>query len=97
MAEDSEEEFDEDFGYSLRPPDVERVLERARQAGDQEVRLLAKQYQTLRRVAADLLAQLEEQGVLPVEPPGAVGEPVSYPVGFLRSILRDEPRTPRIQ
>jgi hypothetical protein len=69
---------------------------RARVAGDRDIRLLAKQYQTLRRVAADVLAQLEEQGVVPVEPHGTVGEPRTYPIGFLRFILRDEPRTPRI-
>jgi hypothetical protein len=96
MTDESDAEFDEDFGYSLRPADVERLLERARATGDREVRLLAKQHQALRRVAADLLAELEERRILPVEAapvdsPGAV----SYPIGLLRFLLRDEPRTPR--
>ena len=64
MSGETEAEFDEDFGYSLRPPDVQRLLERARSTGDRDVRLLAKQHQFLRRVAADLLADLELRGLI---------------------------------
>jgi hypothetical protein len=93
---ESEAEPDEDFGKSLRAPELSQLLARARAAGDREVRLLVKQHQALRRATADLLADLEQRGVVPPEGPTDTGAPVSYPVGFLRFLLRDDPRTPRI-
>ena len=95
MAEEIEAEFLEDFGASLQPADLDRLLQRARDTGDRELRLLVLQYQTLRRVAADALYALEARGVV-APPPARDGQPVTYPLGFLQALLRDEPRTPTV-
>ena len=86
----SEKEFYEDFGDSLKPHELAQLLERARVNDDRDVRLLVKQYQALRRAATDLLTELDRRGVLPTEASSDSGSHVSYPVGFLRFMLRDE-------
>jgi hypothetical protein len=53
-------EFFDDFGApALTDAELEGVLERARAAGDADVRRLAKQYAALRRASGWLLAHLE--------------------------------------
>jgi hypothetical protein len=96
MDDASEEEFVEEFGYSLRLPDLERLLVRARETGDRELRLLVHQHQTLRRTAADFLAYVEDRDAEVAAERAAPGAPVSYPLGFLRLLLRDEPRRPKV-
>ena len=93
MEDDAE--FFEDFGASLSEAEVHALLERARLSGDRELRMLAKQYLTLRRVASDLVAYMAERGC--AEPEGAErpGQPATYPVGFMRFLLRDPGRTPQ--
>jgi hypothetical protein len=92
---DDEAEFSEDFGAGLSEADVRALVERARTTGDRELRLLAKQYLTLRRVASDLLAYMAERGYEEPEAPERAGQPLSYPVGFMRFLLRDTGRTSR--
>ena len=87
MNESTDAEFDEDFGASLTVADCERLLERARETGDSEVRLLAKQYLALRQTAADALAYVEERhGERAIAVPVGQGA-TSYPLGFLRFLV----------
>ena len=89
MDESTDDEFYEDFGAGLTVADCERLLARARETGDREVRLLAKQYLALRRTAADALAYVEERyGERAVAPPLGQGT-TSYPLGFLRFLVED--------
>ena len=83
------QEFFEDFGASLRRADLVRLLDRARLTGDRELRLLVKQHQTLRGVAADALRALEPHLGEPLRD-GDASKPRSYPIGFLKFLLEEE-------
>jgi hypothetical protein len=57
---DADEEFFDDFGAAAIPDsELRMLLNRARENGDRELRLLVKQFQTLRYVSALLLERLE--------------------------------------
>jgi hypothetical protein len=59
MRDSTNDEFLEDFGDSLTDEQLQHVLAQARAAEDREVRLLVKQYLTLRRATRWLLAEVE--------------------------------------
>ena len=57
---DTNDEFFEDFGAAaISDSDLEVLLNRGRENGDRELRLLVKQFQTLRHVSALLLERIE--------------------------------------
>src|SRR5690348_2494113 len=89
MREASEEEFYEDFGAQLSAAERDRLLARALESDDHDLRLLVKHYVTLRRIARDALAYIEkEYGCQPAASMASKGK-VSYPLGALRFVLQD--------
>ena len=89
--ETSEEEFLEDFGASLTQEELDQLLERARRTDDRDVRMLVKQFTTLRRVAADFLVSVDDRDAAVGADAATPGKSLSYPLGMLRFLLRDMP------
>jgi hypothetical protein len=92
MDESEDEEFYEDFGAHLTAADCDRLLTRARESEDQDLRLLVKQYMTLRRTAADALAYVEQEYGERIPASTASKGGAHYPLGALRFLLEDVPR-----
>jgi hypothetical protein len=66
---ETDQEFAEDFGRPVRSDEeLEQLLEQARQRGDQELRLVIKEPQTLRWMSKQLLERVE------ASEPGAADE-----------------------
>ena len=59
MAESTHDEFLADFGDSLSEKDLDRLLAQSRASDDREVRVLVKQYRTLRDSCGALIAAIE--------------------------------------
>jgi len=57
---ETDQEFFEDFGAAaISDAELEAMLNRARENGDRELRLLVKHYQALRHVSGLLLERIE--------------------------------------
>ena len=83
MDDSSYDEFLSDFGDSLRRAELEALLKRARVAEDRELRLLVKQYLTLKQTMQQLLAQLDGGKNVSVVRDGDVAR-------FARFLVNDE-------
>ena len=59
MAESSYDEFLSDFGDGLNEQELARLLADSRATNDREVRLLVKQYRTLRQSCRALIKAIE--------------------------------------
>jgi hypothetical protein len=92
MDESDDKELHEDFGARLSVADCDRLLARARESNDRDLRLLVRQYLKLRRTAADALAYVAERNgdrTTDFAPPKGSA---SYPLGALRFLLEDFPK-----
>jgi hypothetical protein len=84
MGHEDYAEWLADFGArALDSADLERLLTRARDLSDDDLRRLVKQHQTLRRLVRDFLLPRLEASTVPLT------EPERTLIAFVRDAVRD--------